>query len=185
MQVFRALIGLAFLAALGLVALYLFGIAGKEEATEARAAERSTEGDFQVLGEGFHFALNEGNKTVFEIEGSQQRSDRNGLTYLQDVTIVVDRDEGRYRVKAASAYYDPESHNAKLEGAVELEGPESRTLKAETLDIDGEGEGMVARQGASFTSGSNMSGRSDYLETSMSPERYVLRGGVVLQGSGG
>lgn len=181
--ILRSLIGIAFLGALGLVGLYLFGIAGTETEVEPKPASRPSD-DFQVLGEGFHFALNEGDRTVFEIEGSQQRSDRKGLVFLQNVMILVDRDEGRYRISAETAEYNPENHKATLRGGVELEGPESRKLHAEVLDIDGTGEQMFAPEGARFSSGSSLRGRSDYLEVVMEQERYLLRGGVVLQGDG-
>ena len=96
-RLLRGSLVVALLLFVALVSLYLFGRQGKPEPEQIVASD-SANGDFAVRGEGFEFALTKGDKVVFEIRGREQKSDRSGKVFLEDVLIAMERGGGTYRV---------------------------------------------------------------------------------------
>src|SRR5688572_15366494 len=115
-RLLRGSLALGLLLFVALVALYLFGREGRPE-PEHIASDPAND-DFAVRGEGFEFALTKGDKVVFEIRGREQKSDRSGKVFLEDVLIAMERGGGTYRVQGKSAIYDQGTQEARLQGQV-------------------------------------------------------------------
>ena len=177
--VLRRLVGLLFLSLVGVLSLYLFGREGRPEKTQVTV--ETPDGEIAVLGEGFHFALTDGNRTLFEIEGDEQRSDRTGLVFLSNARIAYRRQDGIYRVEAASAYYQPETHEARLSGGVKVRGPDGQWIEAPRIEMSSGAESLVAREGVTFGFSNRMVGGANLLEAGLETEEFNLTGDVVIE----
>jgi lipopolysaccharide export system protein LptA len=162
-----------------LVGLYLFGRQGKPE-TEPAAESTDANSDFAVRGEGFEFALTKGDKVVFEIRGREQKSDRAGKVYLEDVLIAMERSDGPYRVQGESAIYDQGTQEAQLQGKVLIRGPRGLQIETERLDLGEEGSRVHAHQGVRFSSGQDLQGRADALDVDLERRTLVLAGSIAV-----
>lgn len=180
--VFRAFFGLAFLALLGTLSLYLFGREGRPEPVRpVDDAEIADSEDYPVKSEGFRFTLAKGERNVFEIEGEEQKSDRAGVTVLTNVRVTVERSDGVYSVEAREAFYEPETQAALLIGEVIVHGPRGLQLEAPRLELTEGGDELIAREGATFSSAERITGRADFLRVGSGMEEFTLTGGVLLE----
>ena len=170
-------LGLVFF--LALVGLYLFGRQGKPEHEPAASSAASNE-DFAVRGEGFEFALTKGDKVVFEIRGREQKSDRSGKVYLEDVLIAMQRTDGPYRVQGKSAIYDQGTQEARLQGKVVIRGPRGLLIETERLELGDEGRRVHAQEGVRFASGEDLHGRADALDVDLDGRTLVLAGSIAV-----
>jgi lipopolysaccharide export system protein LptA len=178
-RLLRGSLAVALLLFVALVGLYLFGRQGKPETEKPEAAEGSN-GDFAVRGEGFEFALTKGDKVVFEIRGREQRSDRSGKVYLEDVLIAMERSDGPYRVQGKSAIYDQGTQEARLQGKVVIRGPRGLQIETERLDLGEEGNRVHAHEGVRFASGQDLRGRADALDVDLEGRTLVLAGSIAV-----
>lgn len=177
--VLRRLAGLLFLTLVGVLSLYLFGREGRPE--EAPAAVETPGPEIAILGEGFHFALTDGNRTLFEIEGDEQRSDRTGLVSLTNARIAFQSKNGTYRVEAVNAYYQPETQEARLSGGVKVSGPDGQWIEAPRVEMSSAGERLVAREGVTFGFSNRIVGQASLLEADLETEEFNLSGDVVIE----
>ena len=180
--VFRALFGLAFLALVGALSLYLFGREGRPETALPVVVDEIDETEsFSIRSEGFRFALARGERNVFEIEGEEQISERSGVTFLKNVRVTVERSDGTYAVEALEAFYEPDTNAALLQGNVRVRGPRSFWVEAPRLELSAEGEELIAREGATFGAEERVTGRADFLLVGAGMEEFTLTGGVLLE----
>jgi lipopolysaccharide export system protein LptA len=162
-----------------LIGLYLFGRQGKPEPEVVEQSDPA-DGDFAVRGEGFEFALTKGDKVVFEIRGREQRSDREGKAFLEDVLIAMERGDGLYRVEGKSAVYDQGTQEARLEGDVVIRGPRGMQVETDWLELAEEGNRIRARDGVRFASGRDLRGRADVLEADLDGRTLSLQGSIAV-----
>jgi len=178
-RLLRGSLVVALLLFVALVSLYLFGRQGKPEPEQIVASD-SPNGDFAVRGEGFEFALTKGDKVVFEIRGREQKSDRSGKVFLEDVLIAMERGGGTYRVQSKSAIYDQGTQEARLQGQVVIHGPNGLQIETDRLDLADEGRRVNAREGVRFASGQDLRGRADSLDVDLDGRTLVLAGSIAV-----
>jgi lipopolysaccharide export system protein LptA len=172
-------LAIALVLFVSLIGLYLFGRQGKPDAVEVAHSDPAS-GDFAVRGEGFEFALTKGDQVVFEIRGREQRSDRAGKVYLEDVLIAMERGDGMYRVEGKSAIYDQGTQEARLEGNVVIRGPRGLQVETAWLELGEEGSRIRARDGVRFASGRDLRGRADVLEANLDSRTLSLAGSIKV-----
>jgi lipopolysaccharide transport protein LptA len=175
----RATLAVALVSFAALVGLYLFGRQGKPESEQAETSSEPGD-DFAVRGEGFEFALTKGDKVVFEIRGREQKSDRAGKVYLEDVLIAMERTDGPYRVQGKSAIYDQGTQEAQLQGEVVIRGPRGLHIETERLDLGQDGSRVYAHEGVRFASGTDLQGRADALDVDLQGRTLVLAGSIAV-----
>jgi len=183
-RVLRASLATALVLFSALVGLYLFGRQGQPEAADATPAARDGGDDYAVRGEGFEFALTKGDQVVFEIRGREQRSDRSGKVFLEDVAIAMQRGDGLYQVAGERAAYEQDTQQARLEGNVVIRGPGGLVIETAWLDLTEEGSRVHARDGVRFASGRDLVGSADVLEADLDDRVLSLAGGVAVESRG-
>ncbi|HVR29691.1 MAG TPA: hypothetical protein VMS86_09160 [Thermoanaerobaculia bacterium] len=182
-RVLRAALAGALVVFLALVGLYLFGRQGQPRPVDTARTE--TGGDYPVRGEGFEFSLTRGDQVVFEIRGREQRSDREGKVYLEDVAIAMQRGDGLYRVEGERALYDQGTQQARLEGSVAVRGPRGMVVETDWLELGEDGSRIRARDGVRFASGSDLRGRADILEADLDSKTFSLQGAIDVASPSG
>jgi lipopolysaccharide export system protein LptA len=175
----RGTLAVALALFIALIGLYLFGRQGRPDPVEETQGPTNA-GDFAVRGEGFEFALTKGDQVVFEIRGREQRSDRAGTVYLEDVLIAMQRGDGAYRVQGKAAVYDQGTQEARLKGDVVIHGPRGLLIETERLELGEEGSRIHARDGVRFASGHDLRGRADVLEADLERRTLSLNGSIAV-----
>ncbi|HVS14480.1 MAG TPA: LptA/OstA family protein [Thermoanaerobaculia bacterium] len=166
----------------GVFALYLFGRAGRQELPPGSPASGGdAEGEqYDVQGDSFRHTVTEGSRVLFEIQGATYRAGVDGTLLLEDVSIQMDREEGRYRLAGQRATYDPGSDDARLEGEVVVEGPRGLVLRTSWLELREAGQLVVASRGSEYELGESFVGTSEHFRLDLAQDELLLSGGVTL-----
>ena len=181
-RLLRGSLALGFLCFLGVVGLYLFGRTGRPESAEQinRTNSSSSDTEFAIRTEGFEFALTRGNQVVFEIEGGEQVTGRDGKVHLKEVAISIARKDGMYKVEGAEALFNPDTNDARLEGNVVVRGPRGLRVETDWLDLGEGGRSLHARNGVRFRSEDGIEGSSDELRADLEGRAMEMAGNVVV-----
>jgi lipopolysaccharide export system protein LptA len=179
----RVLLALLVLLAGALVALYLFGRAGRPGGgPQPRQGDaESPEGAITLIGEGFEFTHSEGERPVFRIRGDSVRADREGTVYLDGVGLTLyDEDGTGYEVAAERATYNRDNQRARLAGEVVLSGPNNTRLATRGMRLVERGAVLVSTGPVRFTF-QQLQGRAENLRVEREQDVYLLSGDVVVE----
>ena len=172
----------------GVTGLFLLGRASRPPAEAvpaepSRARAEAAAEDVAVLSEGFDYEQQVAGKPVFRLQGARFTTDRSGTVTLDDVLLVLYREDRPYEVRSRSATYDPESKNAELVGDVKVSGGEGWELSGNRLDLVGETNTIVSRGGRiNFRRGEELAGSARRLRYRMDEQVLVLEGQVEVAG---
>ncbi len=140
-----------------LLALFIVGLAvvaavfalrrrGDKPPVDAGGAGPRPEGEITLIGEGFQYTLSEEGRPVFDIQGASVKVRRGTVVLLEDVALTLYDEQGTpYHVAARQASYDRESHEASLDGALRLIGPDGLVLTADGLTVGHQGQRVETR----------------------------------------
>ena len=179
----RVLLVLMVLLAAALVALYLFGRAGKPGAEPRPPADDAAtpEGAITLIGEGFEFTHSEGERPVFRIRGDAIRADRAGTVYLEGVGLTLYDENGTgYDVAAERASYNRDKQQARLAGQVVLSGPDNTRLRTRGMRLVQRGKVLMSTGPVSFDY-QQLQGHAENLRIERDTDVYVLSGDVVVE----
>ena len=188
----RALLLVVFLGSLLTIGgLLWFGNAGRPDAAAAESADSPASdtarelGDMAIAGESFRQEVTQGERLLFKIEGGRYQADRSANVFLEDVLIVVERQDGQWQLRGDSGRFNRETKEARLEGEVSVGGPNGLTVAARWLDLRRGGTVVVASRGTRFTLGESLAGESEHLRMDLERQVTVLSDGVTVRGIGG
>ncbi|HVS65811.1 MAG TPA: hypothetical protein VMT85_20185 [Thermoanaerobaculia bacterium] len=166
-------------------ALYVLGRVGRQaplrlgENDEPERGEEGADG-YAVEGGSIRYTATQGDRVLFEIQGSTYRAGRDGAVLLENVAIEMARDEGGYRLEGAAASYDPTTHEARLEGDALVRGPNQLVLRTDWLELRDGGRVVVASKGSEFELGERFVGSARHLRLDLEQDQILLSGGVRL-----
>lgn len=166
-----------------LVALYLFGRAGKPGVAveEERDGVASPEGEITLIGEGFEFTHSEEERPLFRVRGDSIRADRKGTVYLDGVGLTLyDEDGTGYEVAAERASYNRERRQARLAGEVVLSGPDNSQLATRGLRMVEDGNVLLSTGPVRFR-WMDLTGTARRLRIDRSQDVYQLTGDVRVE----
>jgi lipopolysaccharide export system protein LptA len=167
----------------GVTALYFFGRAGRQGVRPAAVPSGGGEAggeQYAVQGDSFRHTVTQEDRVLFEIQGDTYRAGADGALLLEGVSILMDREEGRYRLAGQRATYDPETDDARLEGEVVVEGPRQLVLRTSWLELREAGQLVVASRGSEYELGESFVGSSKDFRLDLTQDELVLSGGVIL-----
>lgn len=181
---FRWLLLAAFvLLAAAVVALYLFGRAGRPGPTTRSDDDGGPvpEGEITLVGEGFEFTHTEGARRVFKIRGESVRADRAGTVYLDGVGLTLyGEDNTPYEVASRTASFNRETREARLEGEVVLRGPGPTEIATEGVELRDRGAALFSTAPVRFRY-QDLVGRADRMRIVRPEDLYVLAGDVRVE----
>ncbi len=187
-RILRGLMLTIFLSVLlGVGALWQFGraLAPVQAAGDLPPADEAVtldEGE-TARGVGFSQRVLQGDEELFTIRGCQNRADKDENVFLDGcVEIDVARPEGAYRLKSDEGTFNPETREARLEGRVEVEGPDGLTMETDWLELKRGGSLLVASKGSTFRSESGLTGTAQNFRFDLDRQLLVLGGGARIRG---
>jgi lipopolysaccharide export system protein LptA len=168
-------------------ALYVLGRIGRQDparmleeaAREPALGDRGSE-SYAVEGGSIRYTATVGDQVLFEIQGDTYRAGQDGAVLLERVAIEMAREEGSYRLQGDRATYDPNSNDARLEGAVLVEGPDQLVLRTDWLELRESGKLVVASRGSEFELGARFVGTAGNLRLDLEQDQVLLDGRVRL-----
>jgi lipopolysaccharide transport protein LptA len=189
----RAFLLIAFFGSvLAIAGLLWFGNAGRPDAAAAEPADATRAdtahiegGDIAIAGESFRQEVTQGERVLFKIEGGRYQADRSANVFLEDVLVVVDRQDGEWQMRGEAGRFNRETKEARLEGEVSVAGPNGLEVAARWLELRQGGTVVVASRGTRFSLGESLAGESEHLRMDLEREVTVLSDGVVVRGIGG
>ena len=182
-RVLRVALLLVFVAVLVTVVSALMKPREAMEQITPEAAEQAADADYTLSGQGFAYRVIEDDRELFEIAGGSYRADRDDNVLLDDgVTVSFDRSEGHYDVTSLTGHYNRETLAARLEGEVEVLGPNDLQLFSDWLDLEESGNMLVASNGTRFRTRTALSGRSETFRIDFDDQIAYLAGGVEIEG---
>lgn len=182
----RLLLVVLLLGVAGLVALYLFGRAGRPlepepEEDTALADDEAPQGEITLVGEGFEFTHSEADQPVFRIRGESVRADRGGTVYLDGVALTLYDERGTaYDIAADRATFNQEKREARLAGDVMLRGPDDTSLATRGLRLVERGKVLLSTGPVRFTY-RTLRGTADSLRIDLDKDEYLLTGAVHVE----
>ena len=191
----RTVLLILFLAsAAGIV--YLLGFSGEDDAAsqvptvndvdlEAVQDPTSTEADtdvdaYTVRSTGVRQAINQDGKRLVEIASAEQTVGKDGSLTMVDVTLGLNRDEGRYDIKSDRGLFEEKKGQATLRGNVVVEGPQPFKLWADWLDLINQFNVIVASDGSRFELGNTARGTTTELRVDLLNRAMLMNKGVEL-----
>ena len=178
----------AVLGVAGIAALLYFGNAGprtleeqgREQATGG--SEEPLDSDILLSGSGFDLtAVGEGDKVLFQIKADRQKADRDENIFLEGVVIDMPHGDTRYKITGDEARYNRETHEAEIEGSVEVLGSGGLRLNTDWLQLREGGDVLRASHGTEFQYRDSMRGRTESLRMHIARKLLIMQGGVEIE----
>jgi lipopolysaccharide transport protein LptA len=184
----RLLLGLLVLLVAGIAALYVVGrMARVRPAATDPLGPLDRGGDTQV-GEGFDHTVSHEGKPLFRIRGLRDRRDREGNLHVEQVLITLFRRDGsRYEMAADHGTYSLEQREARLQGAVRLEGADGFSMEGEVLELLHAGTTLQSQGAVRFRYGGStpLEGRAESFRAAPDEGLYVFGDGVTVTAAPG
>jgi len=182
----RAILLVAFVGvAAGVAALFVLGRTSRPAVTrtpEASSVEPAAE-ESRVLSEGFDYEQQVAGRPVFRLQGDRFTTDREGIVALEGVRLVLFREGEPYEVQSRTARFDPETHDAELDGDVRIAGGDGWEIAGGRLDLVDGGRAIVSRGGrVRFQRGVQLAGTARRLRYLVEEQVLELIGEVAVAG---
>lgn len=175
-----ALVG--FLASV--VALYFLGRMGRPDAVQTGDSRLldDADTDLQFSGEGFEYEVSRSGRKVIHVKAERVLSMKDDDYELQGVVLTMTRqDEGEYRLKSDSAFYNLQTQAASFRGNVTFTGPQGVYLIADGLELIDDGKIIVSSSPVRFRFLERFRGRADRLRITPGRNIFVLAGLVKVE----
>jgi lipopolysaccharide transport protein LptA len=167
----------------GITALYFLGRAAQVAPRAEESGSTLEQGGDAQVGEGFDHTVSQEGRPLFRIRGLRDRRDREGNFHVEEVLVTVFRADGsRYEMAADRGTYRLELRQARLEGAVRLEGPGGFVLEGEAMELLDEGTRIESVGPVTFRYGgsSAFEGQAGGFFATPEDGLYLFREGVTL-----
>ncbi len=173
----RILLAALALSIVGLVALYLFGRAGRTP--EPGPGPEASPAETTLVGHGFDYTVTRGDVPVFRVRGERVRSDQDDNVSLDGAEITFYRDkQPAYSLRGRAARYNRETQEAEIQDNVQLSGPRGIALQASGLTVAKGGEELSSSGNITFQLGGDLAGRSQSLRGDLRTDTFALEGAV-------
>lgn len=161
---------------LGLLALFLFGRAGKKP-VKPPVDQLKADAGTRMIGQGFDYTYTQGKRPVFRIRGDSVEADKDNTIYLEGVGLTIYDPQARpYKVESREASYNRQDNEGRLLGSVHLEGPNRLTLDTAVLQLRQNGNLVVTPRPVQLGLAGEYVGWAQQLNVRLADEIYVLQG---------